>query len=157
MNGKYNSKVQLKFDKFVEITEKYGVRVIYNRTVSHNRNNSVSFDDFFDVRLKDDWVSSRIYIGYNYGGYGEPKPVSFCPICNIQEEELSEKETKILCEYWLRLHQICKELTALKISSTYMMLESDNIEEGYGYSPLEYFKRAYSKINKRLTYHEEYR
>ena len=69
----------------------------------------------------------------------------------------SEKETKILCEYWLKLHQICKELTALKIPSTYMMLESYDIEQGYGYSPLEYFKRAYFKLNKRLTYHEEYR
>ena len=162
MCADYNKEVQGKFDKLVELTEQYGVKVFFDRLTVYDYDNSVlNEDDDIQIKSKDDFLSCLYirpyfegcasYYAY-YNGYAdsyiENALVSFKVFCHIDRKSFTEEEMKSLYEHWMKLNSLCKELNALGIPDRYMLLNTQSIKEmDYGCSPLGYLERAYAKLN----------
>ena len=129
--------MQFKFDKMVQVLEKYNYRV---KMLSHRSSVGRLGTLIFDNR-------NKLYHSFFFIGFSETsaKTCNFKIMVDISTDDLiSLKNCENIINEWQKAIQMCKELNSLNIP--YL---SNDVNDDLEYKI--YFEKAYKKIGKRFV------
>ena len=127
---------QSKIDSMIQVLENYKYRA---RIISELDWHEM-FYTFEIYSEKQPWLSERFKIKHKESSQGK---YYFYIFLNLHDRNLSNRDTKLMIDFWNEAVELCNHLNNLRIP---YMKEYEG-ENGL----ITYFKNSYKKINKRFS------